>query len=94
MHVPWGLWAYALWLAVLAASCVVAGLLLARHGWRKAGWGAVTVLGALLMWAWVSAVIGVLELTNYPTHAGFFISCGMGALGVALFGMGCRRLRR
>ena len=94
MQVSWGLWAYVLWLGVLLASCVVAGRLLARHGWSGAGWGALTVLGGLLMWALVSAVIGVLEMTSYHTHAGFFISCGIGALGAVLFGLGCRRLRR
>ena len=94
MQIPWGLLSYALWCALLVAALVVAGLLMARRGLAGAGWGAVTLLGGFLTWAFVSAVIGLLELTAYHTRPAFSISLGIGTLGVVLFGLGCCRLRR
>jgi hypothetical protein len=94
VQIPWGLLSYALWCALLVAALVVAGLLMARRGLAGAGWGAVTLLGGLLTWAFVSAVIGLQELTAYCTRPAFFISLGVGTLGVFLFGLGCCRLRR
>lgn len=94
MHIPWGLWCYVLWCALLVAALVVAGLLMARRGRAGAGWGAVTLLGGFLAWAYVSAVIGLQELPAYHTRPAFFISLGLGTLGAFLFGLGCSRLRR
>ena len=78
----------------MVASFVVTGILIARNGLTGAGWGVVTIVGGILTWAFVSAVIGLFELTAYQTHPAFFISLGIGTLGVLFFGLGCFRLRR
>ena len=93
MNLTGAMVAYLLWFVAVAAAFVVAGGLVVKQGGRGVVWGLVTVVGALLMFAFVSAVTGLYEIPNSLTHTGFLISVGVGVLGAGLFGAGCLKLR-
>ena len=91
---PWSLFVYLAWFGLLIASIVVAILIISKRGAAGVGWASCTILGALLSWAWPSAVIGLYEIDDYASSAGFMISLAIGVVGIAMFGIGCLDLRR
>lgn len=82
-----------IWVAVSGAAVIVAGVLIWKRGVNGVGWALGTVLGGLMMFGVVSAVIGLYEMTAYYLNPIFFVSLAIGAAGLCLFGMGCRQLR-
>jgi len=82
-----------LWMAVMIASVIMAGWVMWKNGVKGLGRALLTVLGGLMMFAFVSAVIGLYEMPPYYDTFGFWVSLGIGAAGAWLFGRTCCLLR-
>ncbi len=81
------------WFGLMLGTVVVAAFLVYRKRWPGAGWGLVTILGGLLTFAFVSAVVGLYEVPSYYTQSAFYVSLGIGVVGAGLVGGGVSRLR-
>ena len=83
------------WQALIVASVIVAGFALWRKGLAGIAWGATAVLGALLSYGFVSAVVGMYEDTDWSVSSpGFLGAIAIGTLGLACFVIGCLGTRR
>jgi len=85
---------YILWLVVLLASLIIAGVHISRkklHGLTRA---ATLVFGALMTWALVSAYIGAQEIDNYSRSKPFAWSLAIGAAGVVLLVASVLRIKK
>ena len=83
------------WLALMVASVIVAGFALWRKGLPGIAWGATAILGALLSFGFVSAVVGMYEVTVWSVSSPHFLgSIAIGTLGLTCFVIGCLGTRR
>lgn len=83
-----------MWGMFLLLSFVFAGAIGLQRGRKGIIWAAITILGALLTFAFVSVVIGFLEIEGYSKTSGFVFTFGVGVAGLVLFGWGVTKLRR
>jgi hypothetical protein len=83
-----------MWILLLLASIAVAVLASVKAGMR--GWPVLARLlpGALLLFGFVSGIIGLYEINNYAATTSFWVSIGVGILGLWLFVSGTRQLRQ
>jgi hypothetical protein len=89
-----GLIALILWRMFLLLSFVFAGAIGLQRGRKGLIWAGITILGAALTYAFVSVVLGFLELEGYSKSITFVYTVGVGVAGLALFGWGVTKLRR
>ncbi len=89
-----GLVALILWGMFLLLSFVFAGTIGLQQGKKGIRWAAITVLGALMTYAFVCVILGVLELEDYLKSTSFVFTIGVGVAGLFLFGWGVTKLRR
>ena len=83
------------WQALMVASVIVAGFALWRKGLPGIAWGATAILGALLSYGFVSAVVGLYETAWSVSSPGFLGAITIGILGLACFvigGLGARHI--
>ncbi|MEO5804841.1 MAG: hypothetical protein ABIR24_15060 [Verrucomicrobiota bacterium] len=86
--------ALAIWFAVMLVSVVVATVLGIRDGRKGISQGLQTILGGLLMGAFVSAIIGLYEMERYYFTLLFWVSILIGGIGLLWFIRGLFKLRR
>ena len=92
MNITWASVAWLLWsgtMVVAAGGAVLAGL---RTRGRRVWHGGVMLLGASLMFAFVSAVTGLYEIEGYFRNNSFWISLLIGGIGAGLFGHGLKKV--
>lgn len=89
-----GLTALILWFMFMLLAVVLAGGIVLQRKRRGIGWAALTLIGAGLTFAFVSVVVGFLEMEDYSKSIGFVFTVGVGVAGLFLFGAGVTRLRR
>jgi uncharacterized membrane protein len=94
MTVTWAQLTLLGWFFLLAATLMVGGLHILKA--RRSGIlpAALMILGALLTGAFVSAIIGLYELSGYVRTARFAASIAVGCCGLALLTTGLCRLTR
>ena len=83
-----------LWLLVVLASCVAVVFHISRHGRRWIGVALLAPLGAVLTFGFVSALVGILESSWTPLHAGFVVAIVCGIVGALLCVIGWRAVLR
>lgn len=88
-----GIFLYLAWIVVILSALIIALVLVVRRGLGGVGHAAIVLLGALLMWAFLSAGIGIMDIDNYATSTSFIISIFIGIMGLCFIYLGARGLR-
>ena len=92
--IPWAVIAYLLWSAQMAYAIGSVVWFTRKNSTRVFGWGVVNVFGALLCWAFVSAIIGAYEMSDFVASGAIWFPLLVGAIGAGLFVLAQRRMRR
>jgi hypothetical protein len=89
MNITWSLLAYLIWFGVMTLALI--GTLVAGVR-RRGGWvnGIKLLLGGLLMFGFVSGIVGIQEAANYARSLAFAISMALGLTGAVLFYFGSK----
>jgi hypothetical protein len=92
MKITWASVAWFFWSGTMLVAVCGAGLACLRTRPRGPLIGGAMVLGAVMMFAFVSVVTGLYEIDDYADTKLFWISLLIGFIGLGLFGYGLRRV--